>query len=219
MSAIARFLRLSALPRAAAPRFAAAASIRRFSGNTAAEEPRDVMAYDVVTVGGGPSGLAAAIRLKQLAAEKGRDISVCVIEKGAEIGAHILSGNALVRLDARLGLCSKGDRLFSLRCICGCGRIRAGNVFEPRGLDELIPDWRDRSPPTLTKVTKDEFHILTESKSFKLPNFLLPSQLVRCLTTGLFSLKLPVRLTRALFANVAILSSTTTTTMSSACRR
>ena len=46
----------------------------------------------VAIVGGGPAGLAAAIRLKQLATEKGADISVCLIEKGGEIGAHILSG-------------------------------------------------------------------------------------------------------------------------------
>ena len=56
---------------------------------------REAMEYDVVIVGAGPAGRAAAVRLRQLSAETGRDISVCVLEKGSEVGAHILSGAVL----------------------------------------------------------------------------------------------------------------------------
>ena len=68
---------------------------------------RDVISYDVLIVGAGPAGLAASIRLKQLAQTSAREISVCVLEKGAAVGAHILSGAVIdprgfVRLDTQL---------------------------------------------------------------------------------------------------------------------
>ena len=96
---------------------------------------RESMEFDVVVVGGGPSGLSAAIRLKQLAQETGCDLEVCLIEKGSEVGAHILSGA----------------------------------VLEPRTLNELLPDWKERGAPLDTPVTDDKFLYLTQSGSFRLP--------------------------------------------------
>ena len=98
---------------------------------------RESMEFDVVIVGAGPAGLSAAIRLKQLNA----DLSVVVLEKGGEVGAHILSGA----------------------------------VVDPIGVNRLLPDWRDDPwHPFKTEVKEDHFLVLTQSKSLKLPNFMMP---------------------------------------------
>lgn len=82
--------------------------------------------------------------MKQICQEKGTDISVCLLEKGSYVGAHILSGN----------------------------------VFEPKALNELFPDWKEMGAPLNTKVTSDSMKILwNQSSSTSIPNFLLPSSI------------------------------------------
>src|SRR6201993_2751307 len=92
---------------------------------------REIMPYDVVIVGAGPAGLSTAIRLKQLKPE----LAVCVIEKGSEVGAHLLSGA----------------------------------VFEPRALNELIPDWKEKGAPLTVPATEDRFLFLTKNHAIRLP--------------------------------------------------
>jgi electron-transferring-flavoprotein dehydrogenase len=102
--------------------------------------PREAMEYDVVVVGAGPAGLATAIHIKQLAAEQGKDVSVVVLEKGSEPGAHILSGA----------------------------------IMDPRGLNELFPNWKELGAPLHQEVTSDQFLFLSEGTAKSTPQFFMP---------------------------------------------
>ncbi|RUO34624.1 electron transfer flavoprotein-ubiquinone oxidoreductase [Aliidiomarina soli] len=102
---------------------------------------RESMEFDVLIVGAGPAGLGTACRLAQLAKENEQELQICVVEKGSEVGAHILSGA----------------------------------VFEPRALNELFPDWKERGAPLNTAVSGDDILLLNNAeKGTKLANFMVP---------------------------------------------
>ena len=106
------------------------------------EIQRESMEYDVIIVGAGPSGLSTAIKLKQMAAKNQSEISICIVEKGSEVGAHILSGN----------------------------------VIDPKALNELIPDWKEKGAPIKTEVNKDSVrYLLSESLTIPAPLMLVPT--------------------------------------------
>jgi electron-transferring-flavoprotein dehydrogenase len=92
---------------------------------------RESLEVDVVIVGGGPAGLAAAYHLRKL----NKDTSIAVLEKGKEIGAHIISGA----------------------------------VMDPRGINELMPDWKEKGGPIESPVEEDHVLFLTKSHKFGLP--------------------------------------------------
>ncbi len=106
-------------------------SIKGKSDDERWQQERYVEEADVVIVGGGPSGMATAIRIKQL----DESLRVCVVEKASEVGAHIVSGACL----------------------------------EPRALNELIPDWKERNAPLKTPVESDSFYLLTETSAIPMP--------------------------------------------------
>lgn len=102
---------------------------------TSIREDRENMVFDIVIVGAGPSGFSCAIRLQQLAQENGKELNICVIDKAAEIGGHLLSGA----------------------------------VFEPRALNELLPDWQEKGAPLTCAAQSDSFYFLTQNKAIKMP--------------------------------------------------
>jgi len=119
------------------------------SADDVMQSERESMPFDVLIVGGGPSGLAASIRLKQLCEENDVDLSVCVVEKGSEIGAHILSGN-----------------VFDPKAI-------EELLPDIDWKAELLEEQSCHATP----VKDDEFLLLTETSSYGIPSFLLPKQL------------------------------------------
>jgi electron-transferring-flavoprotein dehydrogenase len=104
-------------------------------GSPLMSDAPETLSCDLLIVGAGPAGLSAAIRAMQCAKEAGRELSVILLEKGSEVGAHILSGCAL----------------------------------DPKSLNALLPDWRERGAPLVTEAKEDAFYLLTKKHRIRLP--------------------------------------------------
>ena len=114
---------------------------------------------DVCIVGAGPAGLSAAIRLKQLEREKGKEIRVVVLEKGSEVGESYpcLTPTETVTFEIRPNILGS--------------HILSGAVIEPTALNELLPEWKDRSGhPLIQPATSSSMRFFTQSSSFPIPH-------------------------------------------------
>ena len=129
---------------------------------------REAMDFDVAIVGAGPAGLSAAIRVKQRSKESEKELSVCVVEKGAEVGERS-SCAATPRCTCKRHAPKDCAKFSAIGGVFAGSHILSGNVLETRALDELLPDWKDDASLNRTPATRDSFYFLTQRRTLRLP--------------------------------------------------